>query len=264
VNIEVADGVELYVQELGEGRPFVMLPGTWGSTDSWDTQVGAFAPTHRTIAIDLRGQGKSDKPIGAYPLSQHVSDIVAVLDKLDLNDAVIMGWSLGGAVAFGVAAARPERVSQLILASSNAVRFCANDEFPFGFDEATILGLRNEERLRRPTLRAGAMQGLFYSPPDDGLLRWLVNDSMLTPSWSGDAIIEGLASGDQLDKIEAITMPVLQIHGQQDLNYPIDGARWLNKRLSNATLVEIDECAHAAFLEHPETFNRAVTDFVAR
>jgi len=262
MNIEVDSGVSLFVQDIGEGRPVVLLPGLFMSHAVWDAQVCELMAHARTVCIDLRGHGQSSKPASGYDIARHISDVAAVLDDLDLMDVVLVGWSFGGAVAFGLAAARPDRVTKLMIVGSNAVRFQPDEEFPHGLDPAIGAALLAGEREARPVVRHGALHASFHHLPAQPYLDWLANDAMQTPSWAGAQCIQALIDLDQVALIQEVKAPVQQIHGIQDPSWPIEGTRWLNRHLQNASLVEYDECGHFAPLECQADFNRRLLSFV--
>lgn len=112
------NGVVIYYEVLGEGEPVVLLHGFTASSAQWQYTgiAGELAKDYQVILVDLRGHGKSDKPHGseAYSLEHRLSDINAVLDDLHLDRAHLLGYSMGGWLAFGMAAQYPERVSSLI------------------------------------------------------------------------------------------------------------------------------------------------------
>jgi 3-oxoadipate enol-lactonase len=109
------DGVRLAYRESGDpaAPPLVLLHGLGEDSAGWDEVAAAFAGQFRVIAVDLRGHGRSDWP-GAYSLALMRDDVLGLLDALDLDRVTLMGHSLGGAVAFLVAEARPGLVGRLI------------------------------------------------------------------------------------------------------------------------------------------------------
>ena len=264
MNIVVDNDVTLHVQELGDGPPVILLPGLFMSHQVWDDQVRQLSANYRTLALDLRGHGRSSKPAGGYSIEQHVSDVVAVIDQLGLSDAAVIGWSFGGAVAFGVAAARPERVAKLVLVGCNAVRFHPDEQYPFGVDAAVAGAMIAGESTARVLFRYAALSASFHTPPAQPYLDWILSDSLQTPSWAGVQCLQALSDLDQTDLIEAVNMPVLQLHGTEDPSWPIDGAKWLSQKLKVATLVEFDSCGHFPPIEHPMEFNSALMSFLDR
>lgn len=93
--VSVAPGVELHFWEKGEGTPLVFIPGLTFSGEIFKAQVEHFAADYRVIAIDPRGQGYSSKTVDGNDYLTHGQDLAALIDTLDLKDAVLIGWSTG-------------------------------------------------------------------------------------------------------------------------------------------------------------------------
>jgi len=108
VNIQLADWA-------GKGKNVISVHGLTANCRCWDVIAPAVAPKHRLLAVDLRGRGLSDKPETGYSEEHHLRDLTCVMDDLQLENAVLMGHSLGGYISMGLAARHPERVAGLIL-----------------------------------------------------------------------------------------------------------------------------------------------------
>jgi pimeloyl-ACP methyl ester carboxylesterase len=113
------DGIRIYYQVEGQGTPLVLQHGLADSLESWYElgYVPALRADYQLILVDARGHGASDKPHApnAYGLHRRVGDTVAVLDALDIRQAVFWGYSMGGWIGFGLAKYAPERVQALII-----------------------------------------------------------------------------------------------------------------------------------------------------
>jgi non-heme chloroperoxidase len=262
--VEVERGTELFVQDLGQGRPVVLIAGFGLDHQVWDAQVRRLAGAgHRSVCIDLRGTGQSDKPLGGYELPQLASDVRQVIEQLDLRDATLAGWSFGGQVSFAVAAQIPERVAQLGLIASNGVRASRSDQFPFGRPpeetEPALIGAEKNGRLaaRRETIAAA-----FHGKPDPDLLDWLVGISLQMPSWAAVACYRSMLRGDLLAELPKITMPVLQVYGTGDPAHTGKGAQWVSEQLPDSRIVQLEDCGHYPMFEAAEAFDAALLRFV--
>jgi pimeloyl-ACP methyl ester carboxylesterase len=114
------NGISIHVDDLGGGRPVLLLHGWPDSADLWRKQIPFLVKNgFRAIAPDLRGLGRSDRPEGvaAYSLQNAVSDVVGILDALDIDTADIVGHDWGAGVAWFTAAAYPDRVHKLVVLS---------------------------------------------------------------------------------------------------------------------------------------------------
>jgi pimeloyl-ACP methyl ester carboxylesterase len=113
--VAAPDGTPIHFTDQGQGSPALVFIHGW-SCDAgyWDAQVKHFAPTHRVVAIDLAGHGASGVERTAYTMEAFGGDVAAVLQKLELKGAILIGHSMGGAVIVEAALAAPERVAGLI------------------------------------------------------------------------------------------------------------------------------------------------------
>ena len=116
------NGINLYYETHGTGRPMVLLHGGLGSGEMFGPTIGLLATNHRVIVPDLQGHGRTgdiDRPIDIRLMAD---DISALIDRLGLDKPDIVGYSLGGGVAFFVASKYPEKVGKLVMASANVRR----------------------------------------------------------------------------------------------------------------------------------------------
>ena len=108
--------VGLAIWRAGEGHdPVVCLHGITAQHRAFNAAARHLGPSRGLVGVDLRGRGDSDKPESGYGLATHATDVVRVLDHLGLEDAVLMGHSMGAFVAMQTALASPERVRALVL-----------------------------------------------------------------------------------------------------------------------------------------------------
>jgi len=262
--IDVQPGVSLHAQDVGRGRPVVMIAGFGLDGAVWDAQVRTLAAGHRVVCVDLRGTGGSDKPYDGYGIERLVADVATVIERLDLRDATLVGWSFGGQVCFRLAAEHPERVAQLALVASNGVRASRSEAFPFGAPadalERQLVGAEQADRLlaRRETMRSG-----FCAPPRGDVLDFLVSRSLLMPSWAAVASYATYLHADSVALVDRVTVPVLAVRGAADPVQSARGAQWLQERLADARLVELADCGHYPMYEAAAAFTDALSAFVA-
>ena len=93
------DGVNLYYEDQGQGTPLVLVHGWTCSSKIWQKNVPELAKSFRVVTMDLRGHGNSAKSLSGHHVTHYARDVRALLEQLDLKDAVLLGWSLGGPVA---------------------------------------------------------------------------------------------------------------------------------------------------------------------
>ena len=109
---------ELYYEVAGTGDPVVLLHGLGSSTRDWEPQIAELSRHYRVVSIDLRGHGRSSRAPGPYSMAGFATDVAAVMTHLAIDSAHICGISLGGMVAFQLAADTPDRVRTLAIINS--------------------------------------------------------------------------------------------------------------------------------------------------
>jgi non-heme chloroperoxidase len=263
--IEVDDGVRLHVQDLGAGDAVVLVSGFGLDHQLWDRQVRVLAEQgHRVVCVSQRGHGLSDHPLHGYDIDRLAGDLLSALEKIGVSNACMVGHSFGGQVAFRASATAPQVVSRLVLVGSNAVRASRSDDFPFGAPpEAVLDALVAGEQDDRITARYKTILSGFGAEPDPRMVDWLVGCSLRMPSWAAVACYRSMLTTDLLADIPRVTQPVLQLIGETDPVHSAKGARWLQRQLHDATLVEIPDCGHYPMLEAADAFDAALTRFLS-
>lgn len=265
--IEVESGVRLHVvdDDAGSGgAPVVLLAGLGLDHESWARPAAALARRHRVLRIDLRGTGRSDAPTGGYSIDRLAQDVIAVLDRFDLSDIVLIGHSFGGQIGVLVAATVPGRISRLALVCSNGVRASRSEDFPYGLppdrlEPALVRAeLENREESRRRNVRSGFPPG---AEPDPGCVELLVRSQLRMPTWAAVACFRTYLRTDLTAELAALKVPVLQILGAEDPVTSVEGAAWVQARLADGRLAVLDGCGHYPMFEAPERFEALLADF---
>lgn len=262
--VRASDGVRLHFRESGRrsGPPVLMIQGLGADKHLWDLQRLALAPWYHTIAHDNRGAGRSDKPHGAYSLEQMADDAIAVLDRVGVDDAHIVGASMGGVISQLIALRHPDRVRSLTLACT------ACEHHPWRRE------LLAEWAEIAQTRGMGAMTSVAA--------RWVIGPRSfrrLTPAvgWMGPLALSrpphafaGQVAGildidDELaDRLTDITAPTLVIVGNQDILTPRGDSEQIADLIPNSELAVISGAAHGFMVEHWTTFNSILLDFLGR
>ncbi|RZL24928.1 MAG: alpha/beta hydrolase [Rhodococcus sp. (in: high G+C Gram-positive bacteria)] len=262
--IKVEEGVQLFVQDLGSGTPVVLIAGFGLNHEVWDRQVRTLTASHRVICVDQRGHGLSDKPLSGYSIDQLARDLLTVLDEVEIDTCTVVGWSFGGQVAFRAAALDGgRRISRIALIGSNAVRASRGPSFPFGRPpEELEPALVEAERSGRIASRRNTIVSGLHRDIGGDSIDWLVRCSLQMPSWAAVACYNSMLNADLTDDIDQVTIPVLQVVGASDPVHSAKGARWLNQRLANARLQEIEDCGHYPMLEAADQFDQLLLEFI--
>lgn len=253
------EGVEIHVKQWGDGTPLLLIHGLGMSTDLWKHQLPVLGRTHRLIALDLRGFGRSSKPTapGAYAIAEMARDVAAVAAELGIARAHVLGTSMGGFVAQELALVHRDLCRSVVLAHTSA-----RMTMPADVLASRLALLRSAPIASYAELVADQA---LAAPVDPAVRAWLVamlarNDARAYER----VLVEGLGGFDRSADTEAIAPPALVIVGELDRVIPPDGGRELAKRIRGAELVEIAGVGHISYAERPMSFNGAVAHFLRR
>ena len=258
-------GVELHVEEHGDGEPLLLIQGLGQGVWAWRYQVPVLSRRWRTIAFDTRGTGRSSKPPGPYTVGDLAADARAVLDASDAPRAHVVGLSMGGYVALTLALAEPEVVRSLVLAGTGAGgpgRVPRPPEVRSAFEQA--FGLPPEEFGRRT-------MPFTFAPgwPERNAERFeeILAARLEHPTPPETLVAHANACYGFYDSgcdVERLRVPALVVHGDADVIVPVENGRALAARLPGAAYVELPGRGHNVMLEDPATFNELVDGFLTR
>lgn len=213
-----SSGVPIHFVDAGKGAPVVLIHGVTSSAEFW-TDIGVtetLSEQYRTIALDCRGHGKSGKPHdrSAYG-KQIVRDVVALLDHLNLEDAHVIGYSMGAEVALRLVVEYPERVRSLIIGGSGWTGSLMSEVYTRSADALEVHGSLG------PALKwmNARMPGGPFPPPTDEEIALI--DEGLKKTQDIKALRSVMGSMPEIvnlsrDEVAAISVPVLGITGEHD------------------------------------------------
>lgn len=263
--IEVEKNVRLHVTDLGEGQPIVLIHGWPLSDEMYEYQYQYLSRKgFRVIGITLRGFGKSDKPYGRYDFDVFSDDIKVVLEKLKIENAVLGGFSMGGAVVIHyVTKYNAAHISKLALFGAAAPSWRKRDGAPFGISEADGNGLVLQTMTARQDLIAGF--GAAF-PAKEGNIsknveKWLENINLEASPYAITESIKALLNLDLRPQLSKISIPVAIFHGTQDKLCSFEFANELNKGIKNSRIIRFENSGHALFVEESEKFNTELEKF---
>ena len=253
------NGVRLHVEVEGTGHPFIMLHGLAGDSQSLRTDIDAFSPGFRTIAIDCRGHGRSDHP-PHFTLADHVRDVLAVMDELGVDSTYLIGTSMGSYVAQGVAIAAPQRVKKLILVAPKANGARSSSEQLLQQHGAQLSGATPEQQ--RAFLRGRILAPTSPERRTALLAEMDRSGATLLNAEETAATRRALENFDFRPQLHTITARTLVISGRHDpLNPPSDG-QVIAERVPDCRLEILENSGHAPRLEEREAYLRLVRSFL--
>ena len=263
--IEVEPNVRLHITDAGEGRPIVLLHGWPLSDEMYEYQYNDLVNKNfRVIGITLRGFGKSDKPFGEYNYDVHALDIKKILSKLEIKDAVMGGFSMGGAIAIRYASSDTgAHVSKLALFGAAAPIWTQRKDFPFNLPTSTVDDLIKLGYHDRPKLLSNFAK-IFSATEtslNEGIGNWLNGVCLSASSHATAQCLIALRDTDLRKDMMKITIPTVIMHGKKDKICSFDLAEQMKAGIQNSNIIAFENSGHSLFLEETQKFNSELIKF---
>lgn len=273
VGTENSTNIDLYYEDHGSGQPVVLIHGYPLDGSSWEKQTAALLEAgYRVITYDRRGFGKSSKPTGGYDYGTFAADLNTLLDTLDLNNAVLVGFSMGtGEVARYLSTYGSARVARAAFLGSLEPFLLKTDDNPDGVPQEVFDGLTEAVTADRYAFFTEFFKNFYNTDTFLGTPR--LSQEALTASWNLAAGAGATASvaaqptwlTDFRADIPRIDVPALIVHGTADNILPIDSTgRLFAKALPSADYVEIDGAPHGLLWTHAAEVNEALLAFLKK
>jgi len=262
--------VSLHYCDWGTGKPVVLIHGWPSTSQMWEYQLTELAEAgHRVIAYDRRGFGRSSVPFQSYNYDVLASDLNEIMEQLDLQDATLVGFSMGGGeVVRYLSRYGSQRVGRIVLMSSVTPFLAKTEDNPDGVPvevfEKIIEGLKND----RPGFLDSFGKDFFgvnflNHPVSDPFLQHFRTLSTLSSAHATLECAVAFAYTDFREDLKSITVPTLIIHGDADKTVPIEvsGERTA-KAIPHAQYVVYSGAPHGLWYTHKEQINADLLAFI--
>jgi non-heme chloroperoxidase len=273
--ITTGDGTEIFYKDWGTGQPIVFSHGWPLSSDDWDNQMLYFlSQGYRVIAHDRRGHGRSTQTPGGHDLDHYADDLAALVEHLDLHDAIHIGHSTGGGEVVRFLARHGQaRAVKAVLISAVPPLMVQTEANPEGLPKAVFDDLQAQLAANRSVFYRALPSGPFYNfdqpgaePADDQ--REAIIANWWRQGMMGDALshYDGIVAFSQTDfteDLKTITLPTLVMHSQGDqiVPYVASGPKSA-ELLANGTLKTYQGFPHGMPTTHPDVINADILAFL--
>jgi pimeloyl-ACP methyl ester carboxylesterase len=257
------NGATLYYEDRGEGRPLVFVHGAWVGLRFFQPQLAGLSGAYRTVAFDFRGHGRSEKTDHGHTIEQYAHDLRAFLDRREIDDGVLVGWSLGALVSW-------EYVDRY---GTDGVAALVNvDMEPSPGDwSGEGAGRYDADQLRE--IHAGVQRNhleftdrlhanLLKEPPSDETRRMMFDEASRCPPSVKSSIILDATTCDYRDVLPEVDVPSLVCAGADEKWRSVAAVERSRELLPDAEFELFEESGHALTIEEPERFNRVLGRFV--
>ncbi|GIW45397.1 MAG: 3-oxoadipate enol-lactonase [Candidatus Binatia bacterium] len=249
--------LNVHFLDEGEGSPLVLLHGLGGSARVWDEAAEGFVRYHRVIRPDLRGFGQSDHPPGPYAIEDYTADLAALLDHLRLDQAHVLGISMGGVIAQRFVLDYPERVRSVVLVSTSS------EVGP----RAQAAWLRLADLIESRGFGEGSADASRSVSPAFAArypekVRALGEATRQCDPRAYAAAARAVAAYNFTAELARVRQPVLILQGLDDQLTPPGGSVKMARALPHARLLFVPEAGHNLPMEQPQAFVFSVLGFL--
>lgn len=272
--VEVEDG-RLYYDVIGEGNPLVLIHGAWVSHEWWRWQVPEFSRQYKVLLLDVRGHGQSSPLQKAYSVNGFTRDLEILLQKTGIEEAVLVGWSMGGIISMQYCLDNPSKVKALVLIAARGHRnpyfklkvlfhhlqarlsLIMNFTSPRKYDRAAqSFPDRNRDWLRRE------VSNMLSPTVPKQVFDWVMNELANNPVGNYLEIARSIWDWEAGEELRKINVPTLIIAGEKDTWIPTRFPRLLYSAIPNSRLVIVENAGHYLSIERPEAVNAEIIKFL--
>jgi pimeloyl-ACP methyl ester carboxylesterase len=260
-----ANGIQIHYDVRGQGAPLVLIAGLGYPAWEWHKMAPLLAEHLQVITFDNRGVGQSDKPAGPYTASLLAADVAGLLDALGVEQASVMGHSMGGFIAQAFALEHPQRLSRLVLASTN---FGGPRHVPISAEAMAVLSDVSSDPVTRfkNGLAVSTAPGFAEQHPEiiQAWLAWRVANPVDVAGYQaqmalGLGLLAEAAAFEH--KLKQISVPTLILFGAHDKVVPPANANLLAKQITGSQVVIFPDAGHFFPIEIPVAAAQAVIQF---
>jgi 4,5:9,10-diseco-3-hydroxy-5,9,17-trioxoandrosta-1(10),2-diene-4-oate hydrolase len=262
--VTLQDGLRLHYLDSGAGEPLVFIhgsgPGASGHSNFKQNYPQFAAAGYRVIVPDLPGYGASDKPETVYSLDFFVAALSGLLDALHILRCVLVGNSLGGAIAIKLALDQPQRVSMLVLMAPGGLMEKEQYYLQMEGIQKMAAAFASGELKEAAGMRRLLGLQLF----DAALLSdETIDERVAVVQQQPLCVLASMQVPNMTERLGELQCPILGFWGMNDKFCPVSGAQTLMAACRQIRFVLLSECGHWAMVEHRELFNRQCLDFLA-
>jgi pimeloyl-ACP methyl ester carboxylesterase len=259
------DGTRLYYRTKGTGKPIVLIHGWSNSHEAFLIQEQQLCDDYHVVTYDLRGHGKSDKPQQGLSLHTFAKDLKELLEHLELEDALLVGWSMGTSVIFEyLRHFNQEHISKVCFVDMTP-KLLNDKTWKLGLYHGSFTEKDNFNALTTifedwpsyaktfikatiPYLTEEQIEQLFHLKEDN-------LPHVMAAMWLS------MSANDYRDVLPSITVPSLIIYGTKSTLYSEDTAQYMAQHIKHSTLLPFEGCTHFLVGEQPHRFTEAIRNF---
>lgn len=264
--IKVEPNVKIYVNDINPTgkKPILFIHGWPTNHKMFEYQYNQLlANGYRCIGMDMRGFGKSDKPVNGYNYTRLSDDVRNVIEVLNLSDITLGGHSTGGSVAIRYMSRHNGfGVSKLALFAAAAPSLIQRPYFPNGLKAEDVYQIIRNTYTDRPQMLSDFGNMFFYQKITESFSDWFFQLGLEAASWSTIAIANAWLYEELFDDLTKISVPTLILHGIHDQICLFPLAISQQSRITNSKLITFENSGHGLFYDEQNKFNSELMKFI--
>jgi 3-oxoadipate enol-lactonase len=255
------NNINLSYDDVGEGYiPIVFLHGFPFDKSMWQEQLDFLKSTHRVIALDIRGFGKSTDEESHLSMDLFANDLILFIDRLGIEKVILCGLSMGGFIALNAMKRFPSRFEALILCDTQ----CIADSYDVKVNRYKTIS--DIKEFGASNFNEGFIKNVFHESSITEKPELVEQLRKVVFSNSQHIITQGLVAlaerAESCSILKHITIPTLIICGKEDIVTPLDESKFMNKNIKGSVLHVITNGGHVSNLEEPIKFNKHLRNFL--
>ncbi len=257
------NGIKMHYIDVGnpDALPVVLIHGMTFDHRSWYPQIEILKQNYRVIAYDIRGHGKTGVGDGHYTYKLFVNDLIALLDYLEVNEAVLCGLSMGGAIAIRAFEIHPERIKVLVLCDTRS-EADSNETKYWREDSIESIKQNGLEKFADEFIKAIFAPGFKEKSNEVELIKNTILSS--SPLGICGTLLAQAARTDMTHVLPEINVPTLIMIGENDNFTPFESSKLMHKGIFDSELKIIPEAGHVSNLENTDKFNEYLLEFLEK
>ena len=263
--VDVENG-KLYYEITGEGRWLVLTHGAWATHEWWRCQVPELSKSYRVLSLDVRGHGQSSPLEKPSSVENFVRDLETLLDEVGIDEATLIGWSMGGMMSMQYYLNNPDKVKALILIATRGYRnpkmklrawlLQLQTRISLMMDFADYQGFVYEDQVENE------VRNMLSPATSKEVIDWIITDLSNNPRRNFIEVTKSLWSWEGGERLRTINVPTLIMVGKEDTRTPPQFSYLLHEKIPNSKLVVMENCGHYLLLERPDAVNAEITGFL--
>ncbi|MFJ6623141.1 alpha/beta fold hydrolase [Kitasatospora sp. NPDC091335] len=273
--VTAKDGTRLHYEDWGTGRPVVLLCSATMNSRMWEFQAPYLAGRGlRCILPDRRGFGRSDRPWNGYDYDTLADDLASLMGHLELRDATLVGYAMGGGEAVRYLARHgSDQVARLALVCSTTPYLLRAQDNPDGVDPAVLEQVTAAMAADRPRYVSEIVAPFFGGPGATAdshtvspqLAGWITGQALDGSLRASVEITRTLLTEDLREDVRGIGLPTLIVHGDADVSAPLElCARRTAALIPGGEVVVYEGAAHGLFVTHADRLNAELLAFAGQ